>query len=120
MVISRGDESRTAHREIVDLTNMVFGRTVMTTEIKTSAEFDNSSARQQSVYDMASTTTNHKVRRSEEHTSELQSLMRTTYADFCLKTTNSTHIQTDKVRADTRLQSTTQVPLNRHTQHQAL
>src|SRR3546814_4139106 len=38
MVISRGDESRTAHREIVDLTNMVFGRTVMTTEIKTSAD----------------------------------------------------------------------------------
>lgn len=63
LVISRGDESRTAHREIVDLTNMVFGRTVMTTEIKTSAEFDNSSARQQSVYDMASTTTNHKVRK---------------------------------------------------------
>src|SRR3546814_6900439 len=86
MVISRGDESRTAHREIVDLTNMVFGRTVMTTEIKTSAEFDNSSARQQSVYDMASTTTNHKVRkRSEEHTSELQSLMRISYAVFCLK-----------------------------------
>src|SRR3546814_7028990 len=85
MVISRGDESRTAHREIVDLTNMVFGRTVMTTEIKTSAEFDNSSARQQSVYDMASTTTNHKVRkrcldRSEEHTSETQSLKPSSYA----------------------------------------
>src|SRR3546814_5242061 len=72
MVISRGDESRTAHREIVDLTNMVFGRTVMTTEIKTSAEFDNSSARQQNV-------------RSEEHTSELQSLMRISYAVLCLK-----------------------------------
>src|SRR3546814_6873944 len=107
MVISRGDESRTAHREIVDLTNMVFGRTVMTTEIKTSAEFDNSSARQQSVYDIASTTTNHKVRkrcldqlthlnkeieqliraqwRSEEHTSELQSLMRISYAVFYMK-----------------------------------
>src|SRR3546814_6304409 len=27
--------------------------------------------------------------RSEEHTSELQSLMRTSYAVFCLKTTNS-------------------------------
>src|SRR3546814_19137349 len=31
MVISRGDESRTATREIVDLTNMVFGSTVMKT-----------------------------------------------------------------------------------------
>src|SRR3546814_2250036 len=30
--------------------------------------------------------------RSEEHTSELQSLMRTSYADFCLKKTQSTHI----------------------------
>src|SRR3546814_7842159 len=27
----------------------------------------------------------HEVRRSEEHTSELQSLMRTSYAVFCLK-----------------------------------
>src|SRR3546814_6556327 len=27
-----------------------------------------------------------QVRRSEEHTSELQSLMRNSYADFCLKT----------------------------------
>src|SRR3546814_9934968 len=31
---------------------------------------------------------NDRVRRSEEHTSELQSLMRTSYAVFCLKTKN--------------------------------
>src|SRR3546814_1994612 len=30
--------------------------------------------------------------RSEEHTSELQSLMRTSYAVFCLKNTSSLHI----------------------------
>src|SRR3546814_4652543 len=30
-------------------------------------------------------------RRSEEHTSELQSLMRTSYAVFCLKTKQRTH-----------------------------
>src|SRR3546814_1167175 len=30
--------------------------------------------------------------RSEEHTSELQSLMRISYAVFCLKKTNHTHI----------------------------
>src|SRR3546814_6527087 len=30
-------------------------------------------------------------RRSEEHTSELQSLMRTSYAVFCLKKKNYTH-----------------------------
>src|SRR3546814_3646577 len=35
----------------------------------------------------------HKInhRRSEEHTSELQSLMRTSYAVFCLKKKNITH-----------------------------
>src|SRR3546814_3829924 len=31
------------------------------------------------------------VRRSEEHTSELQSLMRISYAVFCLKKNNNTH-----------------------------
>src|SRR3546814_1628495 len=34
--------------------------------------------------------------RSEEHTSELQSLMRTSYAVFCLKKKNRPHIITDK------------------------
>src|SRR3546814_9476585 len=33
----------------------------------------------------------HRDRRSEEHTSELQSLMRTSYAVFCLKKKNITH-----------------------------
>src|SRR3546814_6495452 len=34
--------------------------------------------------------------RSEEHTSELQSLMRISYAVFCLKKKNILHIQTKK------------------------
>src|SRR3546814_1070412 len=34
-------------------------------------------------------------RRSEEHTSELQSLMRTSYAVFCLKKTKKTHLVQD-------------------------
>src|SRR3546814_1496073 len=34
--------------------------------------------------------------RSEEHTSELQSLMRISYADFCLKKKKPTHIQNAK------------------------
>src|SRR3546814_6655366 len=34
--------------------------------------------------------TNHHVQRSEEHTSELQSLMRISYAVFCLKKKNTT------------------------------
>src|SRR3546814_3326911 len=33
--------------------------------------------------------------RSEEHTSELQSLMRISYAVFCLKKKNNTKLQTD-------------------------
>src|SRR3546814_6373164 len=32
------------------------------------------------------------LRRSEEHTSELQSLMRSSYAVFCLKKTNPNHL----------------------------
>src|SRR3546814_1889325 len=32
-----------------------------------------------------------KLRRSEEHTSELQSLMRISYAVFCFKTKNKNH-----------------------------
>src|SRR3546814_5213198 len=34
--------------------------------------------------------------RSEEHTSELQSLMRISYAVFCLKNTNTTHQRENK------------------------
>src|SRR3546814_2082186 len=34
-----------------------------------------------------------KLTRSEEHTSELQSLMRISYAVFCLKKNNITHTQ---------------------------
>src|SRR3546814_1505936 len=35
--------------------------------------------------------THHAALRSEEHTSELQSLMRISYAVFCLKNKNKTH-----------------------------
>src|SRR3546814_9327823 len=37
------------------------------------------------------TTSTNRSRRSEEHTSELQSLMRISYAGFCLKKKNPTH-----------------------------
>src|SRR3546814_7704871 len=37
-----------------------------------------------------------RIRRSEEHTSELQSLMRTSYAVFCLKTKKKTKTQTTR------------------------
>src|SRR3546814_3858343 len=36
-------------------------------------------------------------RRSEEHTSELQSLMRRSYAVFCLKKKNNKHMKTENI-----------------------
>src|SRR3546814_8276356 len=39
------------------------------------------------------------IRRSEEHTSELQSLMRISYAVFCLKKKKHTHLLTTKNRS---------------------
>src|SRR3546814_13089608 len=41
-------------------------------------------------WDSTSTFRNFSVKRSEEHTSELQSLMRISYAVFCLKQKNNT------------------------------
>src|SRR3546814_3381098 len=38
----------------------------------------------------------HHAERSEEHTSELQSLMRISYAVFCLKKKNKTNNETNK------------------------
>src|SRR3546814_5522868 len=37
----------------------------------------------------------HRVQRSEEHTSELQSLMRISYAVFCLKKKNTKQVYTN-------------------------
>src|SRR3546814_3897740 len=45
--------------------------------------------------------------RSEEHTSELQSLMRISYAVFCLKKTNNKHVKTNK-RSHTAYQNKSQ------------
>src|SRR3546814_9819025 len=42
----------------------------------------------------ASTPSPRRTLRSEEHTSELQSLMRISYAVFCLKKKNTTHTDT--------------------------
>src|SRR3546814_3421507 len=49
----------------------------------------------------------HRSSRSEEHTSELQSLMRISYAVFCLKKKNNIHTQistyTQRTRVDNEL-----------------
>src|SRR3546814_2351092 len=50
----------------------------------------------------------HRMRRSEEHTSELQSLMRISYAVFCLKKKNQQHNKNDSLHlrhANTQQQS---------------
>src|SRR3546814_2889760 len=59
------------------------------------------------------------VFRSEEHTSELQSLMRISYAVFCLKkkknkTQNRTNVRINSLRTTTR-DDVTQPKLNKHT-----
>src|SRR3546814_2688763 len=43
-------------------------------------------------------------RRSEEHTSELQSLMRISYAVFCLKKKKTPHIKTTDTQNDVKIQ----------------
>src|SRR3546814_6624695 len=53
----------------------------------------NSERPQRIVPDRALWMTRHKFPRSEEHTSELQSLMRISYAVFCLKQKNKTQKQ---------------------------
>src|SRR3546814_4588792 len=52
-----------------------------------------------------------KGRRSEEHTSELQSLMRISYAVFCLKKKNNNHDRTS-YRAQVKNQTQKVIPMN--------
>src|SRR3546814_1332257 len=56
-------------------------------------------------------------RRAEEHTSELQSLMRISYAVFCLKkkTTTPTRLQTSERNTRTNKRHNTHQPILRHT-----
>src|SRR3546814_2401860 len=49
-------------------------------------------------YEIRSDKTDHVAARSEEHTSELQSLMRISYAVFCLKKKKKTEQPTDSRR----------------------
>src|SRR3546814_1558812 len=54
----------------------------------------------------------HRGRRSEEHTSELQSLMRISYAVFCLKKKKNTNKKTTQ-------NTTSQINNKRYTEEQA-
>ncbi|TCU49298.1 chromosome partitioning protein [Novosphingobium sp. PhB57] len=62
MVISKSDANIESQRQIVDITNTVFGRSVFAQELKTSAEFNNAASQLKTVFDMTSSTTNHAVR----------------------------------------------------------
>src|SRR3546814_983653 len=53
--------------------------------------------------------------RSEEHTSELQSLMRTSYAVFCLTKINTTHINSQYRHKHRTIQTTTHNPSHNNT-----
>src|SRR3546814_4856690 len=50
--------------------------------------------------------------RSEEHTSELQSLMRISYAVFCLKKKNNTGERPTSIHSPHESTTTTQIPLS--------
>src|SRR3546814_4683464 len=54
-------------------------------------------------YDLEAAEQRLNVARSEEHTSELQSLMRTSYAVFCLKKKTTTTTDTDLTATETGL-----------------
>src|SRR3546814_10507867 len=56
--------------------------------------------------------------RSEEHTSELQSLMRISYAVFCLKKKKYTKTQTKDKKKQTEMQTREQKDINDTTQLQ--
>lgn len=62
IVLSK-NEDKWAQTQIADIASQVFGRTIMSSEIKNSAEFHNCSSQQKSVYDMTESTTNHQVRK---------------------------------------------------------
>src|SRR3546814_10917774 len=54
-------------------------------------------------------------RRSEEHTSELQSLMRTSYAVYCLKKKKQTPSSSSQKHTNIQRDTTNNIPHRRHT-----
>lgn len=62
MVISKSEANIESQRQIVDITNAVFGRSVFSQELRSSAEFNNAASQLKTVFDLTSSTTNHAVR----------------------------------------------------------
>lgn len=57
------NEDKWAQTQIAELASSVFQKTILTSELKSSAEFGNATSKQKSVYDMSESTTNHQVRK---------------------------------------------------------
>src|SRR3546814_7335007 len=75
-----GDDRRRADREVVRVLGQEFQQ-----HIATERESDKQQPARHQLRIETRQSTREIVRRSEEHTSELQSLMRISYAVFCLK-----------------------------------
>lgn len=57
------NEDKWAQTQIAELASSVFQKTILNSELKSSAEFGNATSKQKTVYDMSESTTNHQVRK---------------------------------------------------------
>jgi chromosome partitioning protein len=57
------NEDKWAQAQIAELASSVFQKTILSAELKSSAEFGNATSKQKTVYDMSESTTNHQVRK---------------------------------------------------------
>jgi chromosome partitioning protein len=57
------NEDKWAQTQIAELATSVFQKTILSAELKSSAEFGNATSKQKTVYDMSESTTNHQVRK---------------------------------------------------------
>jgi chromosome partitioning protein len=72
LVGSRVDESKSMHREILSMMRQVFGGSMATSVLKTSAEIDNASSRMKTVFELDRPVTSHEVHnRCMKHLSEV-------------------------------------------------
>src|SRR3546814_5702039 len=72
------------------------GNSMRRGEIQEDFAADRANSRESSLYQAQRYPREMAERRSEEHTSELQSLMRISYAVFCLKKKNNTRLETSE------------------------
>lgn len=61
LVASRVDESKSMHRELLAMMRQVFGGSMLTSIMKSSAEIDNASSRMKTVYELEKPVTSHEV-----------------------------------------------------------